>query len=252
MLQHYELAKPALRRAKDKQPKEERDVIFIERIINLLRPGGRAAVVLPQGKFNNSSLAFIREFILHKARLLAVVGLHGNTFKPHTGTKTSVLFIQKYTEEKLEEIERIKTEVENCCPNYEEQIQRLIKDSTNNVDIDESSIPEEIYNLLVEEFPETEEQDNTEENENLNENDNSTKNLSLEERIENATEKINDLKRHKLQLSEKLQFLLNEENFLDATHKAEIGLIDNDNTLDRKGKSDTKKGLKEQQKIQEI
>jgi len=96
MLVRYELAKPALKRAgDDKAPKEERDVLFIERILKMLKPGGRAAIVLPQGKFNNSSLAFIREWILKKARLLAVVGLHPNTFKPHTGTKTSVLFVQK-------------------------------------------------------------------------------------------------------------------------------------------------------------
>ena len=61
MLVHYELAKPALKRAgDDKQPKEERDVLFIERILRMLKPGGRAAIVLPQGKFNNSSLASIR------------------------------------------------------------------------------------------------------------------------------------------------------------------------------------------------
>ncbi|NTU73762.1 SAM-dependent methyltransferase, partial [Candidatus Roizmanbacteria bacterium] len=34
-----------------------------------------------------------------KARILAVVGLHGNTFKPHTGTKTSVLFVQKWNDD---------------------------------------------------------------------------------------------------------------------------------------------------------
>ena len=93
MLAHYELAKPALKRAKDKAPKEERDVLFIERVLKMLKPGGRAAIVLPQGKFNNSSLAFIREWILKKARLLAVVGLHPNTFKPDTGTKTSRLVL---------------------------------------------------------------------------------------------------------------------------------------------------------------
>ena len=249
MLQHYDLAKPALRRAKDKQPKEERDVIFIERIINLLRPGGRAAVVLPQGKFNNSSLAFIREFILHKARLLAVVGLHGNTFKPHTGTKTSVLFIQKYTEEELEKIERIKTEVENSCPNYEEQIQTLINDSADAVDIDESSIPEEIYNLVMEEFPENDEQEGEDNHEESYENSNSATELSLEEKLEEATEKINNLKQQKLLLGERLQSFIDEEEALAATQNTEMGLIDNDNSLDRKGKSDAKKTLKEQQKI---
>lgn len=54
------------------------------------------AVVLPQGRFNNSSDKDIREFIADRCRILAVVGLHGNVFKPHTGTKTSVLFVQKW------------------------------------------------------------------------------------------------------------------------------------------------------------
>ena len=73
-----------------------RDILFIERNLDFLRPGGRMAIVLPQGRFNNSSDKYIREFISGKCRLLAVVGLHGNVFKPHTGTKTSVLFVQKW------------------------------------------------------------------------------------------------------------------------------------------------------------
>ena len=73
-----------------------RDILFIERNLDFLKPGGRMAIVLPQGRFNNTSDKHIREFIAERARLLAVVGLHGNTFKPHTGTKTSVLFVQKW------------------------------------------------------------------------------------------------------------------------------------------------------------
>ena len=41
-------------------------------------------------------MQYIRQWLFNKARILAVVGLHGNTFKPHTGTKTSVLFLQKW------------------------------------------------------------------------------------------------------------------------------------------------------------
>lgn len=73
-----------------------RDILFIERNLDFLKPGGRMAIVLPQGRFNNTSDKHIREFIAERARLLAVVGLHNNTFKPHTGTKTSVLFVQKW------------------------------------------------------------------------------------------------------------------------------------------------------------
>ena len=80
----------------DVQSKVGRDILFIERNLDFLKPGGRMAIVLPQGRFNNTSDKRIREFISKRARILAVVGLHGNTFKPHTGTKTSVLFIQKW------------------------------------------------------------------------------------------------------------------------------------------------------------
>ena len=156
MLAHYELAKPALKRAGDKAPKEERDVLFIERVLKMLKPGGRAAIVLPQGKFNNSSLAFIREWILKKARLLAVVGLHPNTFKPHTGTKTSVLFLQKYTKEALAQIEKVKQQVAASCPDYEQQIKDLIAEHLFFVDIPDEKIPEEIADLLTEFFPELE------------------------------------------------------------------------------------------------
>ena len=73
-----------------------RDILFIERNLDFLKPGGRMAVVLPQGRFNNSSDKRIRNYIAERCRILAVVGLHGNVFKPHTGTKTSVLFVQKW------------------------------------------------------------------------------------------------------------------------------------------------------------
>jgi type I restriction enzyme M protein len=100
MLSPYELAH---KRAKDGgQGKLEtavgRDLLFIERNLDFLKPGGRMAVVLPQGRFNNSSDQRVREFIMERCRILAVVGVHGNTFKPHTGTKTSVLFVQKWND----------------------------------------------------------------------------------------------------------------------------------------------------------
>ena len=76
-----------------------RDLLFIERNLDFLKPGGRMAVVLPQGRFNNSSDQRVREFIMDRCRILAVVGLHPNTFKPHTGTKTSVLFVQKWNDD---------------------------------------------------------------------------------------------------------------------------------------------------------
>ena len=84
------------------QSKVGRDILFIERNLDFLKPGGRMAIVLPQGRFNNTSDKYIREFIAEYARILAVVGLDTNTFKPHTGTNTSVLFLQKWNDDPSE------------------------------------------------------------------------------------------------------------------------------------------------------
>ncbi len=93
ILHQYELGFKSNGKA---QSKVGRDILFIKRNLDFLKPGGRMAIVLPQGRFNNTSDKHIREFISWHGRILAVVGLHGNTFKPHTGTKTSVLFVQKW------------------------------------------------------------------------------------------------------------------------------------------------------------
>ncbi len=81
------------------QTKVGRDVLFIERNLDFLKPGGRMAIVLPQGKFSAPKHQHIREFIMEQARILAVVSLHENTFKPHTSPKTSVLFVQKWNDD---------------------------------------------------------------------------------------------------------------------------------------------------------
>jgi type I restriction enzyme M protein len=93
MLALYELGRKANGKP---ESKVGRDLLFIERNLDFLRPGGRMAVVLPQGRFNNSSDQRVRRYIAERCRILAVVGLDGNTFKPHTGTKTSVLLVQKW------------------------------------------------------------------------------------------------------------------------------------------------------------
>ncbi len=86
-------------RLKKWHEKISRHILFIERNLHFLKPGGRMAIVLPQGIFNNISDFPQRWFIQERCRILAVVGLHGNTFKPHTGTKTSVLFVQKWNDD---------------------------------------------------------------------------------------------------------------------------------------------------------
>ncbi len=70
----------------------ERDVLFLERALELLRPGGRLAVVLPHNKLGGAAFAELRAWLLERMRVVAVVGLGRNTFRPHTGQKTCVLF----------------------------------------------------------------------------------------------------------------------------------------------------------------
>jgi type I restriction enzyme M protein len=73
--------------------------LFIERCLQLLKPSGRLAIVLPDSILSNPGLGFIRRWILKKARLIASVDLPTVTFEPHTGTQTSVLLLQKKTRE---------------------------------------------------------------------------------------------------------------------------------------------------------
>ena len=96
ILHQYDLAKKAKGKWRNKVG---RDVLFIERNLEFLKPGGRMAIVLPQGRMNNTTDKTIRNFISQHTRILAVVGLHGNTFKPHAGTKTSLLFAQKWNDD---------------------------------------------------------------------------------------------------------------------------------------------------------
>ena len=79
----------------------KRDILFLERCLDLVKPGGRMAIVLPQGNLNNLGTRELRHWVAGRARMLAVVGLDVNTFKPFTGTKTSLVFLQKWAGEAL-------------------------------------------------------------------------------------------------------------------------------------------------------
>ena len=76
------------------------ELLFIERCLALLKPGGRMGIVLPEGVFNNPSLAYVREFCEDRAHVLAVVSLPQETFfSSGASVKASLLFLGKFTEE---------------------------------------------------------------------------------------------------------------------------------------------------------
>ena len=70
----------------------ERDVLFLERALDLLRPGGRLGIVLPYNKAAGTAFSALRRWLLGRARIFAVVGLPRETFLPHTSQRTFVLF----------------------------------------------------------------------------------------------------------------------------------------------------------------
>lgn len=73
--------------------------LAIERCMQFLKPGGRMALVLPDGIYGNDSLGYIRKYLLDNGRVLAIVDLPKETFMPHTSTKTTVILIHKYKDE---------------------------------------------------------------------------------------------------------------------------------------------------------
>lgn len=80
--------------------------LFIERCLQLLNPGGRMGIVLPDSILSSPGLEFIREWLIRKTRIVASIDLHVDTFQPKNGTQTSVLFLQKKTPEQIHEEER--------------------------------------------------------------------------------------------------------------------------------------------------
>lgn len=78
------------------------EILFIERCVRLLKPGtGRAAIVLPDGILGSPGLGYVRQWILRQARVLASVDLHPDTFQPFVSVQTSVLVLQRKSEEEI-------------------------------------------------------------------------------------------------------------------------------------------------------
>lgn len=72
------------------------DILFVEKVIKMLKQNGRAAIVLPDGDFENPSLEYFRKYLIENIRIDAVVSLPDGTFIPYgTGVKSSILFLSK-------------------------------------------------------------------------------------------------------------------------------------------------------------
>ena len=195
-----------------------RHILFLERSLQFIKPGGRLAIVLPQGIFNNTNAEYIRRFIMEESRILAVVGLHVNTFKPHTGTKTSVLFLRKYTDEEKKKIQKIKLKYESEWVNFFDNLKNKYKDLKWNGQVNQEEIPEDLNSFLeiyfgsreeIEELPlkETEIEEIEE----------------IEEKKESSKEKtLNELIQEIIELEEILQEKKEELESVNSIEKIEL------------------------------
>lgn len=76
------------------------ELLFVERVINLLKPGGRAGLVLPEGLFTNTNLKSFRKLIEDRAQILNITAMPPTVFLASgANVKPNLLFIRKLTEE---------------------------------------------------------------------------------------------------------------------------------------------------------
>ena len=82
------------------------EILFIERCWQFLKPGGRMAIVLPDGILGNPALEYVRYWIITRCRIIASIDLHPDTFQPRNGTQTSILILQRKTETEIRKEEK--------------------------------------------------------------------------------------------------------------------------------------------------
>lgn len=103
------------------------EVLFIERCINLLKPGGRMGIVLPDGVLNNPILQKVRDYIEGKAKIINITSIPQDVFIASGATvKPSLVFLKKFTDEEARDYLDLKEKVEQLVnKKYESQIKEL-------------------------------------------------------------------------------------------------------------------------------
>lgn len=78
---------------------EPPEILFIEQCYELLKPGGKLAIVLPDGILGNPKLEYVRAWMLQKFKIIASIDLAVEAFLPQVGVQASLLFCQKKTDQ---------------------------------------------------------------------------------------------------------------------------------------------------------
>ena len=78
------------------------EILFVDRFIQLAKPGGWIAIIIPDGILTNSNSHYVREFMSDKAKVEAIISLPRETFKSAgTSAKTSILFLRKLDKDEI-------------------------------------------------------------------------------------------------------------------------------------------------------
>lgn len=141
ILRKFELGKK-----KGKPRAVTKEVLFIERIINLLDYDGKAALVLPQGIFSNASLKYVRDLIKQKCKILAIVALPIWAFRPSgTGVRGSLLFLQKGAKQEPEEKAQQAPKVPEDYNIFIKEVEHIGFDSTGKHDTNDLDLILDAY-----------------------------------------------------------------------------------------------------------
>jgi len=130
------------------------EIVFINRCLEFLKPGGKLGIVLPDGVLANSSTQDVRDWIAQWAQLKAVISLPQETFSPYgAGVKSSILFLERRiipvaSEGQLELGQEVGESKEYSV--YMARVDNIGYDSTGRLTIEEdlSSMPPEIQNAI--------------------------------------------------------------------------------------------------------
>lgn len=73
------------------------ELLFLALFLRLLKPGGRAAVIVPDGVLFGSSTAHkaLRQKLVEEQKLEAVISVPSGVFKPYAGVSTAILFFTR-------------------------------------------------------------------------------------------------------------------------------------------------------------
>lgn len=103
------------------------EVLFIERCLRLLKPGGRMGIVLPEGVLNNSNLQKVREYFEGQAKIILICSIPQDVFiKAGATVKPSLVFLKKFTQEDRQQYDMVVAKARKTVDDkYANEIQRI-------------------------------------------------------------------------------------------------------------------------------